>query len=79
MANVKFEKGSKEWHMFQDYWKICQKFWLPEEKDEYWDAVVKEVGEFHKKYENIILSKEIALAFLGSLEKKDKEKRGDVW
>lgn len=69
MASVKFEKGSREWYMFQDYWKLCQKYWIPEDNDKYWDDIVKESGDFMKKYRDIRLSKELALILIDNLEK----------
>lgn len=70
MAGVKFEKGSREWYMFQDCWKLCQKYWIPEDNDGYWDAVVRESSEFMKKYEDVVMAREMALAFIESLEKQ---------
>ena len=31
MASTIFPKGSDEWMMFQDFYKICQRYWLPED------------------------------------------------
>ena len=73
MASVKFEKGSCEWYMFQDYWKLCQKFWNPEDNDKYWEAVVSETNNFYEKHKDVMLSKEIMLALIDCLEKKNKE------
>lgn len=70
MASVKFEKDSHEWHMFQDYWKLCQKFWVPENNDEYWKAIVRETDDFYEKYKDITLSKKIALAFVDAVDEK---------
>lgn len=48
----KFEKGSDEWMMFQDYYKICQRHWVPEDFDNngYWDGLKNELDDFFKKY-----------------------------
>ncbi len=70
MAGVKFEKGSKEWYMFHDYWKLCQKFWVPEDNDEYFEAVVRETDKFYKKYRDIGLGKKIALAFVDTIDEQ---------
>lgn len=75
MASVKFEKGSSEWYMFQEYWKLCQKFWIPEDNDEYWEEVVKETNDFYEKYKDINLGKEIALAFLKSIDNQCKKNK----
>lgn len=72
MASVKFEKGSKEWLMFQDYWKLCQKFWVPEDNDEYWEMVKDTTDDFYEKYKDIALAREIAGAFVKVMEKQYK-------
>ncbi|WP_304841260.1 hypothetical protein [Phocaeicola sartorii] len=73
MASVKFEKGSREWYMFQDYWKLCQKFWIPEDNDEYWESVVSETNDFYEKYKDVMLTKWITLELINCLEKKSKK------
>ncbi len=50
MAEVKFLKGSEEWMLFMDYWRLCQKYWEPEDNDDYWYSLIDAVKGFHKKY-----------------------------
>lgn len=50
MAAQKFEKGSEEHQMFTDYWILCQKYWIPEPTEEYWERFQQEVKEFLGKY-----------------------------
>lgn len=73
MASVKFEKGSKEWYMFQEYWKLCQRFWVPEDSKQYWNALVEEMDSFYKKYKDIALSEKIAAAFINLLDEQQKQ------
>lgn len=68
MAEVKFQKGSEEWLMFQDYYKIIQKYYIPESNESYWDALVEEMDVFCKKYQQVPLARKIAMAFLKTLE-----------
>lgn len=76
MGSIKFEKGCREWFMFQDYWKLCQKFWiLEEDNDDYWDSLIKEAGEFGQKYKDIDLSKKLWLGFIDYLQEQYREKR----
>lgn len=35
MAAKKIVSGSEEFQMFQDFWKVCQEFWIAEDSDEY--------------------------------------------
>lgn len=72
MASEKFEKGSEEWMMFLDFWNLCQKYWLVENTDEYWDSLVNSTREFYEKYKNIHLSENLAIALLNSQDEKSK-------
>lgn len=78
MASVKFQKGSKEWNMFRDYWNLCQKFWIPEDSEEYWNLVLKESIEFKKKYESLPLANEIRLVLLEHLFREAKKEVKEV-
>ena len=73
LAGVKFSKGSEEWQMFMDYWALCQKFWNPEDNDDYWDAVVKETDAFYKKY-NSQFARSLALTLVEELERRSSGK-----
>ena len=53
MAEVKFAKGSEEWQMFMDFWALCQKYWEPEDSDEWWEETLREIDVFAKKYGSI--------------------------
>lgn len=72
MASEKFEKGSEEWMMFLDFWNLCQKYWIVENTDEYWDSIVNSTREFYEKYKNIHLSENLAIALLNSQDEKSK-------
>lgn len=74
MASVKFEKGSAEWQMFQDYYKICQKYWQPEQDETkaetYWLELGEDMNKFYNTYSTIPLAKRIVSAFYHSMVKK---------
>ena len=72
MAEVKFSKGSEEWQMFMDYWALCQKFWEPEESDEWGDEVLCKVDEFSKKYGETVFVRGLCMSFINELEEKRK-------
>lgn len=72
MASKKFQKGFEEWLMFMDYWQLCQRFWEPEEQDEYWDDVAKETNLFYEKYNHVGLAEHITLALLDYLEERSR-------
>lgn len=69
-GNIEFDENSKERFMIIDYWKLIQKFWIPEGNEDYWDAVIRETDKFYKKHKDIVLTKDIAVAFVDSLDKK---------
>ena len=77
MASKKFNKGSEEWMMFTDFWNLCQKYWIVEDTDEYWESVIRSANDFQEKYNHISLSRRLALAFVDSMEDVFK-KRGDI-
>ena len=71
MGSVKLLKGSEEFEMFQDYWKMMQSVWSVENKKEYWEKVVEDTDRFYRKYQTEF-SKELALALANELERKAK-------
>jgi len=76
IASVKFQKDSEEWLMFQDFYRLCQKFWLPEDaklNKSYWEELMVESGEFAEKYSSSSFAKRLALALLGYLGEKSGE------
>lgn len=52
MASARFEKGSKEFRWFGDFWQIVQKYWNPEDSDFYWDGVTKDINQLYEKYKS---------------------------
>ena len=72
MGSVKLLKGSEEFEMFQDYWKMMQSVWSVENTKEYWEKVVEDTDRFYRKYQTEF-SKELALALANELERKANE------
>ena len=70
----KFAKGSSEWMMFMDYWALCQKYWDPDDNDDYWESVVKETDVFYRKY-NSEFAKSLALTLVNELERKCRSRK----
>ena len=70
----KFAKGSSEWMMFMDYWALCQKYWEPDDNDDYWESVVKETDVFYRKY-NSEFAKSLALTLVNELERKSRTRK----
>ena len=70
----KFAKGSSEWMMFMDFWTLCQKYWEPDDNDDYWKLVVKETDVFYRKY-NSEFAKSLALTLVNELERKSRSRK----
>ena len=76
MAEVKFEKGSKEWDMFMDFWKMCQKHWIPDETEEYWIALSNDINDFYKKHKTSF-AKRLYWALHQEMEQKMKDRKAE--
>ena len=74
MASAKFGKGSEEWMLFMDFWNYCQKYWIPEKEDEYWEELINAGDAFCKKYGNSIFSRKLIMAFIEKLEEESKRR-----
>ena len=57
-------------------WKCCKKYYHVRPDDDYWEAVVEESSAIVQKYNNLPLCKDLVLAVIGELERKEKAMRG---
>lgn len=71
MAGMRFEKNSKEWQMFTDFWSLCQKFWVAENSDEYWNNFICAANQFCDKHKGSFPQK-LAMAILETKEEERK-------
>ena len=69
------ERGTEEFELFGDYFKICKKYWQVESTDEYWENLIDDCNEFCEKYKDYKLAREIARAFCNAQEIIFKEGR----
>lgn len=74
MAGKKIVKGSEEWQMFQDFWKLAQEIWEPEDTDEYWEAVDKKTKVFYEKY-HTLYARGFAIGIINALDSVYKERK----
>ena len=46
------KKGSKDWELFADFYKLCDKYWTPPtgEDESWWDSMWKDTNDFRDKY-----------------------------
>ena len=72
MSAIKLQKGTEEFEMFRDYWKMLEENWGVEDSEAYWNKVIEDTDAFYRKYETEF-SKELALALINELERKAKD------
>ena len=68
MASYRFSEGTEERGLFNEYWKLCQNFWQPEDNDEYWKALHDNCVDFGKKYGKF--AQDLALSLVKEMERK---------
>lgn len=74
MAAKNIAKGSEEWMMFQDFFKLSQEVWEPEDTDEYWEWAKDKAYEFYQKYKTPY-AREFAAGLMIALESVCKERK----
>lgn len=77
MAEVKFSKNDLEWTTLNEFWSILQKYYVPEDTEEYWEKVVSDVNVFGGK-EPKLLRRELAKTLINVLEQKYRESKATV-
>ena len=78
MARYSFKKGSKEWNMMGDFYRLCEDFWIPEpierdNPDDYWGQLINAVENFYQKYKGDIFAMNLCLALLNTKEQVSRE------
>ena len=70
-----FKKGSLERAFFSEFYELCEKYWVPEDSDDYWKSMIRDTESLNEKYKELQpLSKEIIVGFVcGLTAKKDGE------
>ncbi|MBM6803286.1 hypothetical protein H6B07_11585 [Mediterraneibacter glycyrrhizinilyticus] len=74
MSAIKLQKGTEEFEMFRDYWKMLEENWGVEDSEAYWNKVIEDTDAFYRKYDTEF-SKELALALINELERKEKDEK----
>lgn len=72
MASKKIVSGSEEFMMFNEFWNLYQKYYEPENNNEYWDDLIADVNEFFGKYQEFPMAIEMALGLICCFESKDR-------
>lgn len=67
------KKADEEFAIFQEFWKILQDFYDPEDTDEYWNKLLDTTIKFERDHPNNLLCEQLILLILNYLEKKFKK------
>lgn len=73
MASKKLEKGSAEWQFFQDFWRFRQKYYEPEEPDEWFEEMTNKSSVLYEKYKDTDFSdfaKALIIAHIDDVDKR---------
>lgn len=49
------KKGDDIWTGLSDFWKICQKYWIPEDTNEYWDKFIADASIYYDSHKDIFI------------------------
>lgn len=74
----RFAKGSEQYQIFADFYKLLQLVYNFQDEDAYWDYLVKTVQMFYEKYqesEEKELAKSLGLWTVDYIEARYKEKK----
>ena len=77
MGSMKFERDSKEYGMFTDFWMYCQKFWIIEDNKQYWQDLVDATDALEEKYNSDKLLCSWMASFISQKECEYHEMKGD--
>ena len=68
------KKGTEEFEMFRDYWKMLEENWGVEDTEIYWNKVIEDTKAFYGRYQTEF-SKELAPTLINELERKAKNEK----
>ena len=74
-----FDANGKERKMFAEYYKICEKYWVPRKDDIYWKELINLTDAFIAKFQDIPgnLATKIAVDFIEAKEAELREASDD--
>ena len=72
MGSVKFEKGSQEFLFFSEFWQMVQKYYEPDDTDEYWENLDDHANNLANKYDNKFFDA-LIVTFVDAMAKKLEE------
>ena len=67
------KKTDEEFTILQEFWKMLQDFYEPEDTDEYWNKFLDSTTKFERSHPNNLLCEQLILMTMNYLEKKFKK------
>ena len=67
------KKTDEEFVILQEFWKILQDFYEPEDTDDYWNKLLTATIKFERDHPDNLLCMQLILLILNYLEKKFKK------
>ena len=65
MASMKFSNDSDEYKMFGEFYQLCQKYYICEENDNYWQDLINETNALYEKWKGKVeLTRELCGAIV---------------
>lgn len=75
MPKKKFEKGSREFKFFADFWQFVQDHYIVDDSDDYWDSILDNGDQLMRKYPEPFFRAMIS-SFINCAEKINKDQNG---
>ena len=67
------KKSDEEFFILQEFWKMLQNFYEPEDTDEYWNKFLDATIKFERSHPDNLLCEQLILMTMNYLEKKAKK------
>lgn len=67
MATLKESNKKKYYELITGIWLLTKEYGEPENSDDYWNAVVKDVDDFARKFEGDALATKLLYAWLDGI------------
>ena len=62
-------KDDPEWNIFRDLYHYYEKYGTPEDKDDYWDALVDDGNRFVEDHGNHVLAEDLVKAVMNTFNR----------
>lgn len=71
MASVMKKDIPQISEFMQEFWTLTKKYWIPEDTDTYWSALISDCQKLSKKYTDSFVE-DMLIAFINNREKEGK-------